>query len=211
MSVKIRLSRGGAKKRPYYRIVVADSRSPRDGRFIERVGSYNPMAPKDHPNRVVLKDERVKHWLGEGARRPIESPIPGQRRHDRGSDPAATNQARPAQTKGPGTHGGKGSQSRRSRSRRQARGPVFRILTGPGHGLARSETDPGSVCLGVITGARGVRGEVKIKSFAEDPLASIVTPPCTTGKAIARRSSRKLWSRGWCWRRSRASPTAPTR
>ena len=68
MSVKIRLSRGGAKKRPYYRIVVADSRSPRDGRFIERVGSYNPMAPKDHPNRVVLKDERVKHWLGEGAR-----------------------------------------------------------------------------------------------------------------------------------------------
>jgi len=67
MSLKIRLSRGGAKKRPYYRIVVADSRSPRDGRFIERLGSYNPMVPKDHPERVVLNSERAKHWLSVGA------------------------------------------------------------------------------------------------------------------------------------------------
>ena len=68
MSVKIRLARGGAKKRPFYRIVVADTRMPRDGRFIERVGSYNPMLPKEHPDRVVLKEERIKHWLSEGAR-----------------------------------------------------------------------------------------------------------------------------------------------
>lgn len=68
MSVKIRLARGGAKKRPFYRIVVADTRMPRDGRFIERVGSYNPMLPKDHPDRVVLKEERIKHWLSEGAK-----------------------------------------------------------------------------------------------------------------------------------------------
>ncbi len=67
MSLKIRLSRGGAKKRPYYRIVVADSRSPRDGRFIERIGSYNPMVPKDHPERIVLNTERAKHWLSVGA------------------------------------------------------------------------------------------------------------------------------------------------
>ena len=67
MSLRIRLARGGAKKRPFYRIVVADSRMPRDGRFIERVGSYNPMLPKDHPDRVVLKEERVRHWLGVGA------------------------------------------------------------------------------------------------------------------------------------------------
>ena len=67
MSLKIRLSRGGAKKRPYYRIVVADSRSPRDGRFIERIGSYNPMVAKDHPDRVVLNTERAKHWLSVGA------------------------------------------------------------------------------------------------------------------------------------------------
>jgi small subunit ribosomal protein S16 len=67
MSLKIRLSRGGAKKRPYYRIVVADSRSPRDGRFIERIGSYNPMLAKDHPERVVLNTERARHWLSVGA------------------------------------------------------------------------------------------------------------------------------------------------
>jgi len=67
MSLKIRLSRGGAKKRPYYRIVVADSRSPRDGRFIERIGSYNPMVPQDHPERLTLDTERAKHWLSVGA------------------------------------------------------------------------------------------------------------------------------------------------
>ena len=67
MSLKLRLSRGGAKKRPYYRIVVADSRMPRDGRFIERVGTYNPMLPQDHPDRLQLKEDRVRHWLGVGA------------------------------------------------------------------------------------------------------------------------------------------------
>ena len=68
MSLKLRLSRGGAKKRPYYRIVVADSRMPRDGRYIERVGTYNPMLPQEHPERIKLNDERVKHWLGVGAK-----------------------------------------------------------------------------------------------------------------------------------------------
>ena len=68
MSLKLRLSRGGAKKRPYYRIVVADSRMPRDGRFIERVGTYNPMLPQEHPERIKLNDERSKHWLGVGAK-----------------------------------------------------------------------------------------------------------------------------------------------
>ena len=68
MSLKIRLSRGGAKKRPYYRVVVADSRKPRDGRYIERVGTYNPMVAKDHPERLKLDDERIKYWLGVGAR-----------------------------------------------------------------------------------------------------------------------------------------------
>ncbi len=67
MGLKIRLARAGAKKRPYYHIVVADSRSPRDGRFIERVGSYNPMLPADHAERVRLQNERITHWLGEGA------------------------------------------------------------------------------------------------------------------------------------------------
>ncbi|MEZ5647923.1 MAG: 30S ribosomal protein S16 [Alphaproteobacteria bacterium] len=67
MSVKIRLSRAGAKKRPYYKVVVADTRSPRDGRFIERIGSYNPMVPHEHPDRVKFDAERVKHWMSKGA------------------------------------------------------------------------------------------------------------------------------------------------
>ncbi len=67
MSVKIRLSRGGAKKRPYYYIVVAEASAPRDGRYIEQVGTHNPLLPKDHADRVKLDLERAKHWLSVGA------------------------------------------------------------------------------------------------------------------------------------------------
>ena len=67
MATSIRLSRGGSKKRPYYKIVVADSRSPRDGRFIERIGSYNPLLAKDNPERIKLDADRAKHWVSVGA------------------------------------------------------------------------------------------------------------------------------------------------
>lgn len=67
MATKLRLSRGGSKKRPFYHIVVADARYPRDGRYIEKVGSYNPMLAKDSDQRVLLKTERVQHWLSMGA------------------------------------------------------------------------------------------------------------------------------------------------
>ena len=67
MALAIRLSRGGAKKRPYYRIVVTDSRSPRDGRFIEKLGTYNPLLAKDSPERVKLDADRIQHWLAVGA------------------------------------------------------------------------------------------------------------------------------------------------
>ena len=67
MSVKIRLSRGGAKKRPYYYVVVAHGASPRDGRYIEQIGTFDPMLKKDDANRVKLKEDRVKHWLSVGA------------------------------------------------------------------------------------------------------------------------------------------------
>lgn len=67
MALKIRLARGGSKKRPYYQIVVADARSPRDGRFIEKLGTYNPLLNKDAENRVVLNTERAQHWLSVGA------------------------------------------------------------------------------------------------------------------------------------------------
>jgi len=67
MAVKIRLSRGGAKKRPYYYIVVAEAAAPRDGRYIEQIGTHNPMLPKDHADRVKLDLDRAKHWLSVGA------------------------------------------------------------------------------------------------------------------------------------------------
>ncbi len=67
MSLSIRLSRGGSKKRPYYRVVVADARSPRDGRFIEKIGTYNPLLAKDSPERIKLDTDRAKHWLSVGA------------------------------------------------------------------------------------------------------------------------------------------------
>ncbi len=68
MAVAIRLSRGGAKKRPYYRIVVADGRSPRDGKYLEQIGIYNPMLPKDDEGRVKLDEDRARHWLSVGAK-----------------------------------------------------------------------------------------------------------------------------------------------
>ena len=67
MAMKIRLARGGSKKRPFYRIVAADSRMPRDGRFLEKLGTYNPLLPKDSEERVKMDMERVQHWLDKGA------------------------------------------------------------------------------------------------------------------------------------------------
>jgi small subunit ribosomal protein S16 len=67
MAVKIRLARGGAKKRPYYRVVVADGRAPRDGKYIEKVGTHNPLLPKDHADRIKLDLERIQYWLDQGA------------------------------------------------------------------------------------------------------------------------------------------------
>ncbi|MBV5335901.1 30S ribosomal protein S16 [bacterium] len=67
MSLKIRLARGGAKKRPFYGIVVADARCPRDGRFVEKIGTYNPMLPREHAQRIVIDVERAKYWLSVGA------------------------------------------------------------------------------------------------------------------------------------------------
>ena len=67
MALKIRLSRGGSKKRPFYRIVVAEAAAPRDGRYVERVGHYNPMVPKEHENRLSVNEERIKFWMEKGA------------------------------------------------------------------------------------------------------------------------------------------------
>ncbi len=103
MALKIRLSRAGAKKRPFYRIVITDSRNPRDGRFIERGGTYDPMLPKD-AQRVTLKQDRIRHWLEVGAR-PSDRvarflgqaeiiPMPAQRNNPQKAKPKAKAQAR---------------------------------------------------------------------------------------------------------------------
>lgn len=107
MALKIRLSRGGAKKRPYYRIVVADSHKARDGRFIERLGTYNPLLPREHEERVTLKEERIKYWLGVGAK-PSDRvarflgeaemiPMPAQRNNPQKAKPKAKAQERLAE------------------------------------------------------------------------------------------------------------------
>ena len=68
MALKIRLARAGSKKRPFYKVVIADSRSPRDGKFIEKVGHFNPLLPKDNPDRLNLDLEKIKEWIGKGAK-----------------------------------------------------------------------------------------------------------------------------------------------
>lgn len=112
MALKIRLARGGSKKRPYYHVVIADVRSPRDGRFIERVGKWNPMLPKDGA-RVELNEERIKHWMEQGAlptdrvlrfldeagiaKRPARSnpnkALPGKKAQERAAEQAAKDEA----------------------------------------------------------------------------------------------------------------------
>ncbi len=99
MAVKIRMSRGGTKKRPFYRIVAADSRRARDGRFIERLGTYDPMLDKDDPKRIILNEERIKYWLGTGAQPSVRVarflggaqiiPVPAYRETPKKSQPKA--------------------------------------------------------------------------------------------------------------------------
>jgi len=118
MALKIRLSRGGSKKRPFYRIVVAEAAAPRDGRYVERIGHYNPMLAKENDQRLVVNGERVKHWMGLGAKptervqkllaslslsAPVEmreqpkKSAPGKKRAEREAEAAATAEAAAAE------------------------------------------------------------------------------------------------------------------
>jgi len=104
MALRIRLARGGAKKRPYYRIVVTDSRNPRDGRYIERLGTYNPLLEKDNPERITLKEERIRYWLSQGAKASDRVagflgkaeiiPMPAQRNNPKKAEPKEKAQER---------------------------------------------------------------------------------------------------------------------
>jgi small subunit ribosomal protein S16 len=130
MSLKIRMSRGGAKKRPFYSIVVAESRMPRDGRFIEKVGTYNPLLQRDDANRVVLKKERIEHWMKMGA-------TPSDRVQlflaEAGMMAKRAEQAAPAEGEGAGTRQGgrQAGQARRGSGRHAAAGLSARGASEP--------------------------------------------------------------------------------
>ncbi len=120
MAMKIRLARGGSKKRPFYRIVAADSRMPRDGRFIEKLGSYNPLLPKDSEDRVKMDVERIQYWLGQGAQptdriaRMLEAA--GVKRKGRAQQPQEGHPRQEGQERAEGE--GRQGRGRRRRSRR---------------------------------------------------------------------------------------------
>ncbi len=187
MSLTIRMSRGGAKKRPFYRIVVADSRSPRDGRFIERLGTYNPMVPKDHPERVTLNTERIKHWLGAGAQ-PSDRvarflgandlvparEVPTQTKKNQPRKRAQERLAAEAEARAKAAAAAAAAPGRRGT--RPRRHPPRRHRP-PRHRPRRSRTarddhvDAGGaqVCVGAVVGAHGVKGIVRIRSYTAEP------------------------------------------
>ena len=173
MSLKIRLARAGAKKRPYYRIVVADSRSPRDGRYIEKLGTYDPLLPKDSAERVKFVEDRIKHWLGVGAQ-PTDRVL-------RFLDMAGIREARcAARTRTRASPARSASSARRRKwppPRRRPRPPPklppLRRRPPPsrssGARAARRRialTDkPDRVLLGEIGAAQGLKGEVRLRSL----------------------------------------------
>ena len=193
MSVKIRLSRAGAKKRPFYHIVIADANSPRDGKFIERVGTYNPMLPADHADRVTLVTERLTHWLANGAQ-------PTDR------------VARFLGKAGLITDAGLSPSSRSSPRRRRRRRSAPLSARKPPLKAGSDAVDDRLILMGVIGKPHGVRGLVRVNAFTEDPDALADIPAgrpqragdsrwngCTTTSPSSARSRRRA---------SAGSPTA---
>ena len=164
MSLKIRLARGGAKKRPFYSIVVADSRSPRDGRFIEKLGTYNPMLERGHADRVTLKEERIRHWLGVGA-------LPTERVAQFLGDAGVIEKPAPRETPIKSAPEGQGAGARQGG--RGGRCPPLPAAPDPraptSRWSGRMSAQDKRVCVGVVTGAHGVRGAVRLKSFTAEP------------------------------------------
>ncbi len=170
MSLKIRLARAGTKKRPVYHIVIADSRSPRDGRFIERLGYFNPLLPKEKTERLKLDLDKVKAWLAKGA-------LPTDRVL-RFLDEAGVDEAREAQQ----PHARAPAQGAQGPRRGGREGGGCRQGSGSccGQGCRAGAVKPRvrrtaavseRICVAQIGGPHGIRGEVKLKSFTADPMA----------------------------------------
>ena len=164
MSLKIRLARGGAKKRPFYRVVVADSRMPRDGRFIEKLGTFDPVKPKDAADRLVLDTEKAKAWIAKGAQ-PTDRVARlldglGVVKREAQNNPEKAQPKKKAQERAAAAAAKAGAGQRRS--------PCG--LTMPD----KSSLPPHAqdlVLVGRIGAAHGIRGEVRLVSFTEDPKA----------------------------------------
>ena len=170
----IRMTRHGTKKRPFFHIVVADSRSPRDGRFIEKLGTYNPLLPREHAQRITLDKERIAHWLKVGAQpsdRVAKFLSPG--RADEAARAPRADQEDPAPRQGAGAHEG----------RHAAAAPPAEAPRRPRRADGRLMSKD-RVLLGVVAAPHGVRGLVRIKSFTEDPMAVAAYGPLSdeTGK-----------------------------
>ena len=152
MSLKIRIARAGTKKRPFYHIVVADSRSPRDGRFIERLGYFNPLLPKDNKERLKLDLEKVKAWLAKGAQ-PTDRVLrflddAGIMKRETRNNPEKAKPKKKAQERAAAA---------------AAAGGAGRSAAAPASREPRSVTMAERVCVAQIGAAHGVRGEVRLK------------------------------------------------
>jgi small subunit ribosomal protein S16 len=190
MPAVIRMARAGTKKRPFYHIVVADSRSPRDGRFIERLGYYNPLLPKDKPERLKLDLDKVKAWIGKGAkpsdrvmrfldaagvakreaRSNPEKAVPRKERKAKDEEATkARGRRRGAKTAATAKAAEKAAADKAAENRPSAR----RRAT-----LARAVAD--RICVARIGAAHGVRGEVKLWSLTQDPAAVASYGPLET-------------------------------
>ncbi len=186
MAVKIRLSRTGAKKRPHYAIVVADERSPRDGRFIEKLGTFNPLLGKD-AEKVVFDNERVQYWLSKGAK-PTDRMlrILDSRRPRQASGPPEPEKGA-AEEEGAGAHRRRQAEGGRCRRRSRCSGRRSRKRAGrgvsacrPGATKAATMTQP-LVVVARIGAPHGVSGEVRVTSFTQEPLAFASYGPLTDG------------------------------
>ncbi len=210
MSLKIRLSRGGAKKRPFYRIVVADARMPRDGRFVEKIGTFDPVKAKDDAMRLVLDVEKAKAWLAKGAQ-PTDRVLRlldglGVAKREAHNNPEKAQ----AEEEGAGAHRRRRRGRREGRRRRRSRSEAT-LLPSPARrekGLTRFLlSDPDRlIALGVFGAPQGVRGEVRVKSYTQDPKRSarygapdrsrrargsfVLEPPAAVERRHARRARR---------------------
>ena len=166
MSLKIRLARGGAKKRPFYRIVVADARMPRDGRFIERLGTFDPLKAKDAADRIVVDAEKAADWITKGAQptdrvaRILETVGVGKR------EAAQQSGERPAEEEGAGARRRPGRRCREGGRCRRRAGRRSRVILAVTGRIAANR-----ILVGRFGAPHGVRGEVRLQSFTQDPLA----------------------------------------